>query len=123
MNIILEQGHLEVISALRELHAQAHGLTNDPTRQALVNEEIYRLSDSLVVAISGLVGNTITPSVPHVGTTTLAAPRYPLYLESEQLQRIKGLLDQASSREADPDSPIFQILDEVRAARRRIPVS
>lgn len=47
---------------------------------------------------------------------------YPLYLDAEQLQRVKALLEQASSREADPDSPIFHILDEVRAARRRNPL-
>lgn len=122
MNITLEQGHLDVISTLRELHEQAHRLTSDPMRQAAVNEEIYRLSDSLLVAISSLVGNTIAPSLPHVGTTTLAAPRYPLYLEADQLQRIKELLERSSSREADPESPVFTILDEVRAARRRGPV-
>lgn len=124
MNITLGQGHLEVISTLRELHAEAYGLSSDDSRQAALNAEIYKLSDSLAVAISALVGNAISPPVPHVGTAvSQTATRYPLYLEAEQLQRIKELLNQASSREADPESPIFQILDEVRAARRRIQVS
>lgn len=124
MNITLGQGHLEVISALRGLHAEAHRISSDESRQAELNAEIYKLSDSLAVAISALVGNAIDPPVPHVGTAvSQQATRYPLHLEAEQLQCLKGLLDQASSREADPESPIFQIIDEVRAARRRIPVS
>ncbi|AXQ50960.1 hypothetical protein DZC31_30035 (plasmid) [Stenotrophomonas rhizophila] len=47
---------------------------------------------------------------------------YPVYLEGDQLQVVKELLEQASSRVADPDSPLFLILDEVRAARRRNPM-
>lgn len=56
------------------------------------------------------------------GRTQKPGPLYPLFLDAEQLQRVKALLEQASSREADPESPIFQILDEVRAARRRNPL-
>ncbi|MBA6105265.1 hypothetical protein [Pseudomonas monteilii] len=47
---------------------------------------------------------------------------YPVHLEGVQLQIVKELLEQASSRVADPDSPLFLILDEVRAARRRNPM-
>lgn len=46
---------------------------------------------------------------------------YPVYLNTEQLQVLKVLLEDASMREADPNSPTFNILDEVRAARRRSP--
>lgn len=52
----------------------------------------------------------------------MSNPRYPIYLDDAQLRKVKALLEQASSREADPDSPIFQILEEVREARRRNPL-
>lgn len=123
MLIELEPGHLEVLSTLRELHAQAHGLSQDDPRLAAVNADIFRLSDSFVVSISSKVGDKIEPQVSHSwAPESVAIPCYPVYLDVEQLSRVKSLVDQASSREADPDSPIFRILDEVRAARRRSPL-
>ncbi|MDN4500134.1 hypothetical protein QYE73_22865 [Pseudomonas mosselii] len=76
---------------------------------------LYEQAEAVIV--SGQVPIELVP-----GHTQQPRPLYPLFLDAEQLQRVKALLEQASSREADPESPIFQILDEVRAARRRNPL-
>lgn len=46
-------------------------------------------------------------------------PRYPLHLTAQQLADIMILLDAASANEADPDAPIFELLNQVRAVRRQ----
>lgn len=73
-------------------------------------------------AAEAIIANCQTRIELATTPTQQLGPRYPVYLDDEQLRTVKALLEQASSREADPDSPIFQILDEVREARRRNPL-
>lgn len=45
--------------------------------------------------------------------------RYPLLLTLDQLTELRGRLDIAAAAEADPDAPIFALLDQVRALRKQ----
>lgn len=45
--------------------------------------------------------------------------RYPLLLTEQQLADIMMLLDAASANEPDPEAPIFELLNQVRAVRRQ----
>lgn len=46
--------------------------------------------------------------------------RYALSLTLDQLTELKARLDAAASSEADPDAPIFALLDQVRALRKQV---
>lgn len=46
-------------------------------------------------------------------------PRYPLTLTLAQLNDLITRLDASASSEADPDAPVFAMLDEVRDARKQ----
>jgi len=47
-------------------------------------------------------------------------PRYPLPLTLDQLTELKTRLDAAAACEADPDAPIFALLDQVRELRKQV---
>ncbi|MDF4211111.1 hypothetical protein P2W50_31155 [Pseudomonas protegens] len=46
-------------------------------------------------------------------------PRYPLALTLAQLNDLITRLDASAAGEADPDAPVFALLDEVREARKQ----
>lgn len=48
-----------------------------------------------------------------------AEPRYPLHLTLDQLTELRDRLGSAAAAEADPDAPIFTLLDQVRALRKQ----
>lgn len=52
-------------------------------------------------------------------TDLIAELRYPLHLTLDQLTELKARLDVAAAAEADPDAPIFSLLDQVRALRKQ----
>lgn len=52
-------------------------------------------------------------------TEPTTEPRYALHLTIGQLTTLRTLLDVASASEADPDAGIFELIDQVRAARRQ----
>ncbi|WP_137808368.1 hypothetical protein [Pseudomonas sp. G(2018)] len=48
----------------------------------------------------------------------IAELRYPLHLTLDQLTELQARLDVVAASEADPDAPIFSLLDQVRALRK-----